>query len=88
MDLEDRMHVRPAVVRGRLFAPLDEASRRYGADVVLAGQVLERRVFPDCGTASTPKAAIGPEPAGDGLEIRTRRLSRLSVRTRVSSRND
>ena len=42
MDLEDRQRVRPAVVRGRLYASLEEASKRYGADVILAGQVQER----------------------------------------------
>ena len=59
MDLEDRMRVRPALVRGRLFSSLEEASGRYGADVILAGQVQERA----CEIASPED--VGPEtPAG------------------------
>ena len=61
MDLEDRMRVQPAVVRGRLFSSLEEASKRYGADVILAGQVQERA----CGIASrTDMAPETPSDAG------------------------
>ena len=59
MDLEDRMRVQPAVVRGRLFSSLEEASSRYGADVILAGQVQERA----CVVASRVDA--GPEKPAD-----------------------
>ena len=41
MDLEDRLRVQPAVVWGRLFSTLDKASRRYAADLILAGQVQD-----------------------------------------------
>ena len=56
MDLEDRRRVRPAVVRGRLYTPLEEASKRYGAEVTLAGQVLERACVPESLFAEVPQA--------------------------------
>lgn len=68
MDLEDRMRVQPAVVRGRLFSSLEEASRRYGADVILAGQVQERA----CEIASPedvdPETPAGADSAVDSPE--------------------
>ena len=42
MDLEDRMQVQPSVIRGRLFATLERASRRYEADVIVVGQMQQQ----------------------------------------------
>ena len=68
MDLEDRLRVRPAVVRGRLLSSLEEASRRYGADVILAGQVQERMCVAEA-PARRPDALANavPEEAGERL---------------------
>ena len=77
MDLEDRMLVQPAVVRGRLFSPLDEASGRYGADVILAGQVQERVCVSeppegfDPEARATSQAPAGPDFTGDFPEPST-----------------
>lgn len=57
MDLEDRMRVQPSVVRGRLFATLEEASRRYGAEVILVGQLQERICRPEREPAQIPEPA-------------------------------
>ena len=65
MDLEDRMRVQPAVVRGRLFSPLHEASRRYGADVILAGQVQERLCVSELPADADLKSPAGPESPAD-----------------------
>ncbi len=46
MDLEDSVRVPPAVVGGRIFAPLKAASRRYGAEVIVVGRVWERACRP------------------------------------------
>lgn len=68
MDLEDRMRVRPAVVRGRLYSRLDEASRRYGADVILAGQVQERACVSESPADNDAETPSGTDSADVGLE--------------------
>ena len=69
MDLEDRMRVGPAVVRGRLFARLDKASMRYGADVILAGQVQERACVLESPSGVDPETSSGPESVDDAMEL-------------------
>ena len=68
MDLEDRMRVRPAVVRGRLYSRLDEASRRYGADVILAGQVQERACVSESPADNGPEIPSGTDSADVAME--------------------
>ena len=64
MDLEDRMRIQPAVVRGRLFSPLEEASRRYGADLIVAGQVWEQPCVQESPESAEPEEKTALESAG------------------------
>ncbi len=69
MDLEDRMLVRPAIVLGRLYASLDEASKRYGAEVVLAGNVSEKPCEIEWPAETNSDIAVHPASADDDTRI-------------------
>ena len=87
MDLEDRMQVQPSVIRGRLFATLERASRRYEADVIVVGQMQQQpcpadpapavefagEVSPDAGSGE----AGGPTPPADRLPVLDAPLAQL-----------
>ncbi len=74
MDLEDRMHIQPSVVRGRLFSTLERASKRYRAEVILVGQLQEHPCPSETeplgssvvSQASPPQAAIDQTAAAAG----------------------
>ena len=77
MDLEDRMHVQPSVIRGRLFSALERASRRYEADVILVGQVQEQACPVDPPPAddfAAEESAAAGSGAGEGLTLPAGRL--------------
>ncbi len=60
MDLEDSVRIQPAVIGGRLFGALETASKRYGAEVILVGQLRKR----DCALAVACEPGTGAHYTG------------------------
>ncbi len=90
LDLEDQLAVTPAAVWGRLSRVLEDASRRYGADVVLVGRLASADAgewqsdwefwLPD---AVVSERQTGPDLPAQGAAVVARLADELAGRAAV-----